>query len=659
MGGQSTGSFSKKGRFVGHVAIVPSLQAPGFIKAETSAGETWPDVSSCTGLEWNVSSHTEYSGFRVSFGKNRPPDAFPFTYGYKANLKIPSEEEEAVRMPFTDFTDKWDAATGDAVVTCQEDAQYCPDEETLRDLFSIAIWGEGSEGNVDLDIHSIQAYGCSGNNDETTTDYNANEQEEEDSIRISSVKEETSSNNEILIEDFANPTNEWKALNDPVMGGQSTSSVAIENGVAEFRGRVEIVPFLQAPGFVTMVTGGYRSKAAKFPDVSSCNGIKVILRSTKSVEDYTGYRISFGRHRVPGGRFATGYKAPAWTDVPTTDFGELVFPFDTFSAKWDDASGSITVPCSSQNPQYCPDKKNLQNMKTMSFWGEGVAGDVALQIKSIHAVGCTSIKSSSSTTATTAPEEEETEELLKDMQTTTSSKYFATTLPAIATTTAEYKVKNSNTNDEIIIEDFSTPLHQWITKNDPVMGGKSTSSVTIQDGIAEFEGLVRIVPFLGAPGFVTMVTEAKFPDVSSCRALKLVLRSRTAYAGYRISFGRVHLPNGHHASGYKAPAWTHVPNNEEFGTLLFPFQTFSSSWNDATGDIEEPCSSNPEYCPTPKSLQNMQTISLWGEGVTGEVSLEIKSISAVGCSSNAENQIKKDEQQQIISRRRTSNYLRK
>ena len=41
----------------------------------------------------------------------------------------------------------------------------------------------------------------------------------------------------------------WSALNDPVMGGQSTSRVKVEHGVLNFTGFCAIVPSLKAPGF--------------------------------------------------------------------------------------------------------------------------------------------------------------------------------------------------------------------------------------------------------------------------------------------------------------------------------------------------------------------------------------------------------------------------
>ena len=64
--------------------------------------------------------------------------------------------------------------------------------------------------------------------------------------------------------------------------------------------------------------------------------------------------------------------------------------------------------------------------------------------------------------------------------------------------------------DEIIVEDFAQPggpINQWTTMNDPVMGGKSYSSVDIERGVAaKFTGYCAVVPSLNAPGFVTMST---------------------------------------------------------------------------------------------------------------------------------------------------------
>jgi hypothetical protein len=62
----------------------------------------------------------------------------------------------------------------------------------------------------------------------------------------------------------------------------------------------------------------------------------------------------------------------------------------------------------------------------------------------------------------------------------------------------------ARTTDEIVIESFSDPSFNWITTNDPVMGGESYSSVEMMstDGTAVFTGEVKDVPFLGCKSCV-------------------------------------------------------------------------------------------------------------------------------------------------------------
>ena len=38
-----------------------------------------------------------------------------------------------------------------------------------------------------------------------------------------------------------------------------------------------------------------------------------------------------------------------------------------------------------------------------------------------------------------------------------------------------------------------------------------------------------------------------------------------------------------------------------------------------------------EYCPDVKTLENMKTMSIWAEGIEGDVHLEVQSISGYGC----------------------------
>jgi len=388
MGGTSTGTFSVDhsttedvGIFHGTVEIVSFLNAPGFIKAETTKGESWPDVSTCEGLRFVLRSATpSYQGFRVSFGNKKPPHSFQYTYGFKANLHLDGDDSgfQTVDLPFDQFTDKWDAGTGDAVVTCAENKEFCPDEASKKDLFAIAVWGEGVEGEVDLEIQSVAAYGCHPPESDDSSD--------------------SSAADAIVIEDFSNPVHDWRTMNDPVMGGRSTSSVSVGDGMASFEGICAIVPFLRAPGFITMTTGvhvtpgGFLGRLGKgsntesnpvFPDVSKCKGLALTLRTTV---DYEGYYVSFGTDRAPGGRHAIGYKRHLYLEASET-FGDVALPFSDFSSKWDDATGKTTVTCRDDS-RFCPSLETLRDMKTISFWGEGVEGTIALEIRHIGAYGC-------------------------------------------------------------------------------------------------------------------------------------------------------------------------------------------------------------------------------------------------------------------------------
>ena len=82
---------------------------------------------------------------------------------------------------------------------------------------------------------------------------------------------------------------------------------------------------------------------------------------------------------------------------------------------------------------------------------------------------------------------------------------------------------------------------KFVELNDPVMGGRSTGSwsVNASGGFGVFDGEVVDVPSLQAPGFIKASADGKFADVSAALGGALVLALRTstpAYAGYRASF---------------------------------------------------------------------------------------------------------------------------
>lgn len=179
MGGQSTGTTTVSGGmliFDGNVAIVPSLKAPGFITSQTTDhgwfhSVPFPDVSSCEGVSFNVKSTVPYKGYRFCFGDAHASGGKFFAYGYKSRFDAPLNEFGTVQIPFKNFTDFWDDATGDPIKTCAASPENCPDQKTLKNMKTVAFWGEGVEGKVHLEVKEIGAYGCSGKFSEGTAQF--------------------------------------------------------------------------------------------------------------------------------------------------------------------------------------------------------------------------------------------------------------------------------------------------------------------------------------------------------------------------------------------------------------------------------------------------------------------------------------------------------
>merc|ERR1712160_111018 len=117
----------------GEVVDVPSLSAPGFIKAASDG--SFRDISDFIdgSLVLSVRSTTpEYTGYHVTF-----------TSGcYKNKFSVPVGSEFVdVKIPFNTFSDKWSSATGEQTVTCADDDDVCPTASKLSKIQRIEFWG--------------------------------------------------------------------------------------------------------------------------------------------------------------------------------------------------------------------------------------------------------------------------------------------------------------------------------------------------------------------------------------------------------------------------------------------------------------------------------------------------------------------------------------
>lgn len=401
MGGESVGTATALdglGIFVGEVKNVPSLNAPGFIAMQTRGG-WWPDLSSCEGLQITSLASEGYTNYKVSFGTAHVTGNSPYARGYKAPFEPGDGVFTDVTIPFTDFSDNWDAKTGEILETCEADSNWCPDAATLKDLQRFEIMAEGALGKVDLKIRLITAVGC--DDDVVEEDPNPDDNIQggrgqggpigsggrnrgrgngrTDVEFVGNITPEILDNGDIRIESWPEPRHAWFALNDPVMGGQSTSTVDVKDDVAVFKGEVVDVPFLQAPGFIKMETRG-----GEFPDVSQCKALKIKMRTPTK---YSGLHVTFGVHHAEETMpFVRGYKAPIKIGK-SSSFGTVKVPFEDFSDNWDPKTGDILVKCK-ENSKHCPDEATLRYMTTFSIMGEGEDGEVHVEVKSIDATDC-------------------------------------------------------------------------------------------------------------------------------------------------------------------------------------------------------------------------------------------------------------------------------
>ncbi len=104
----------------------------------------------------------------------------------------------------------------------------------------------------------------------------------------------------------------------------------------------------------------------------------------------------------------------------------------------------------------------------------------------------------------------------------------------------------------------------WEAVNDPVMGGQSNSTFTVDsvNKVGNWAGTVRIVPFLKAPGFCTVRTKdaTSFPDVSGTAGLVLngLSRSDSQVTGFQLQLmtkgGRSGFKEGTYVGNVTIPA---------------------------------------------------------------------------------------------------------
>merc|ERR1719331_1422109 len=147
------------------------------------------------------------------------------------------------------------------------------------------------------------------------------------------------------------------------MGGQSHSTLNINNGIAVWNGETKIVPKLHAPGFcnVKSTSGGGVLRIAN--DASPFTHMLLRVRSTIK---YTGFKVSFAADTW--NPTFKSFKSDFTVQRNDGVWHTVAVPFENFSNDWSQYTGrcDTTDPngkkhkcCSAEHPEVCPTKGNL------------------------------------------------------------------------------------------------------------------------------------------------------------------------------------------------------------------------------------------------------------------------------------------------------------
>jgi hypothetical protein len=191
----------------------------------------------------------------------------------------------------------------------------------------------------------------------------------------------------------------------------------------------------------------------------------------------------------------------------------------------------------------------------------------------------------------------------------------------------------------------------WSEMDDPVMGGGSKGTVYIPvPGYSSWQGAVKNVSFLHAPGFCSIETgNLTTTDASAYIKGGLVMKVRTStpdFTGFKARFSSPSIPKHHgqhgggsgsHAQGFRVPA----SKNGEWQSVFLPFNKFSYDWSDYTGDCatKDPdgyqhrcCSEkDSDVCPSAKQLNGIDSVKIYAEGVEGDFHMDVKEVLVTDC----------------------------
>jgi hypothetical protein len=160
---------------------------------------------------------------------------------------------------------------------------------------------------------------------------------------------------------------EWRPVNDPVMGGQSTSTFSNEPPIGVFQGEVKVVAFLGEPGFCNLETTG----SIAFPDVTGTDGITVTAKQTLD-GGLSNFDVRFATTQSDAARRGAAWEAD-FTMVEGQD--SYFVPYSAFTCQW---RGNKLDTCGNIAEQ-------LSSVTQLVVGSGGVAGKFRLELTSLAA----------------------------------------------------------------------------------------------------------------------------------------------------------------------------------------------------------------------------------------------------------------------------------
>jgi len=191
---------------------------------------------------------------------------------------------------------------------------------------------------------------------------------------------------------------------------------------------------------------------------------------------------------------------------------------------------------------------------------------------------------------------------------------------------------------EITLATFDGAPHTtrfWRAENDAVLTGtsKAAKMVDTVDKVLIFSGQCLYVPRIQFPGYIKVTSLGELPDVHRCKNLVLNVKSTQEYQGFRVSFASNRYPRGRPvASGFKS---NFKAPTGSFQDVVIPWSMFSDNWDPVTGEPITVCHHDWKACPSRSVLANINSLSIWAEGVSGNVTLLVKNVRATGCNFTA------------------------